>query len=37
MVTLWEDEFLAGFKPLNQADKPMRKVKDLDHKVELLL
>lgn len=34
MVTLMEDEFLAGFKPLNTVVRPMCKIPDADSKVE---
>jgi len=29
LVTLYEDEFLAGFKPLSMANKPLSKVSDV--------
>ena len=34
IVTLWEDEFLAGFKPLSTAVRPLCKVPDASSKVE---
>lgn len=34
MVILHEDEFLAGFKPLNTAVRPLCKVSDVECKVE---
>lgn len=34
MVTLYEDEFLAGFKPLNTAMRPLCRVSDVECKVE---
>ena len=33
MVTLHEDEFLAGFKPLSMANKPLSKISDVEFKV----
>ena len=36
MVTLFEDEFLAGFKPLITANKPLCKVPNLKSKVRIV-
>ena len=33
VVTLYEDEFLAGFKPLIEASKPLCKINDIELKV----
>ncbi|XP_015750904.1 PREDICTED: telomerase-binding protein EST1A-like, partial [Acropora digitifera] len=32
VVTLYEDEFLAGFKPLIEASKPLCKINDIELK-----
>ena len=37
MVTLHEDEFLAGFKPLNAATKPLCRVSDVEFKVNVVM
>lgn len=37
IVTLLEDEFLAGFKPLSKATRPMCKVSDVECKVKWTL
>ena len=35
-VTLHEDEFLAGFKPLSEANKPMSNISSVELKVWLI-
>ena len=37
IVTLWEDEFLAGFKPLNKATRQMCKISGVQDKVKWTL
>ena len=37
IVTLWEDEFLAGFKPLNKTTRLMCKISGVQDKVKWTL